>query len=194
MEDLYKKLLCKKIEDRYGRPIETTEDFKCLSEDIMNVTKERLSISTLKRAFGRVASSERRRSSTLDILAQYVGFRDWQDYLFILKSSIGEESDFKTVNAIAIDRLTLGEQLKISWLPNREIIIEYLGEKKFIIRNAVNTKLLKGDTIEIELLAPGEPMFISSITRNERYFTGYLAGQLHGVSVESMEDKGETES
>lgn len=194
MEDLYIKLLCKKIEERYGQPIETTEDFERLSNDIRDVTKERLSVSTLKRAFGRVASSRRRRDTTLNILAQYIGFRDWKDYLFILKSSIGEESDFKAINAIAIDRLAIGEQLKISWLPNREIYVEYLGDKKFIIRKAVNTKLLQGDTIEIELLAPGEPMFISRITRNERFFTGYLAGQLHGVNVEHCNAENDAES
>lgn len=184
MEELYIKLLCKKVEQRYGHPLDTTDDFVALSEDIDKVVNERLSVSTLKRCFGRVNANLIHRNTTLSILARYTGFRDWAEFANTLRTSLNEESDFKSINAISTEKMPIGCELKISWLPDREITVRHIGESRFLILDAKNTKLYVNDIIEIALLAPNEPMFISKITRNERFFTGYLAGQLHGVNVE----------
>lgn len=124
------------------------------------------------------------RNTTLSILARYIGCDDWADYTRSLRASISEESEFKPINAISISDMTVGCELKINWLPNREILVRHLGQSRFVILEAKNTKLLSDDMIEIALLAPGEPMFISRIIRGAKTMTGYLAGQLHGVNVE----------
>lgn len=185
MEEFYIKLLCKTIEERLGHQLTTTADFKMLAERIFEVTGDRLSVSTLKRCFGLFGGNIVQRHSTLSILARYIGFKDWSDYITTLRGSLNEESDFKPIEAIDIEKIPVGGQLKISWLPNREIRVQYLGERRFLIQEAVNTKLQINDIIEIAMLAPNQPMFISQIIRHDNIFTGYLAGQYHGVSVEA---------
>lgn len=184
MEEFYIKQLCRQIEKRFAHALDTTEDFAALSDAIWGITGERLSVSTLKRCFGRVNAKLVHRNTTLSILARYVGCDDWADYTRSLRASISEESEFKPINAISISDMTVGCELKINWLPNREILVRHLGQSRFVILEEKNTKLLSDDMIEIALLAPGEPMFISRIVRGAKTMTGYLAGQLHGVNVE----------
>ncbi len=186
MEELYIKLLCKRVEERFGLHPTTTDDFADLSDDILLVTRERLSVSTLKRVFGRCNTSLIPRRTTLSILCRYIGFADWTDLCERLRAGMTSESDFKPVNAINLDHIEPDTRLKITWLPDRRIVVRHLCGRRFEIIEACNTKLNVGDIIEIALLAPNEPMFISSIVRNDKFFTGYLAGQLHGVSIESV--------
>lgn len=186
MEEFYIKLLCERVAERFGYSPVTTEDFADLSDSIMQVTKERLSVSTLKRVFGRVNFSQAHRRTTLTIMCRYIGFSGWTELSDVLRNSMNCESDFKPINAISLDNIEPGSELKIKWLPDRHIIVRNLGDKQFEVLEACNTKLNTGDIIEIALLAPNEPMFISKIIRNDKYFTGYLAGQLHGVTVESV--------
>lgn len=186
MEELYVKLLCGRVEEHFGRKLATTGDFADLSAEIMRITGERLSVSTLKRVFGRVNASKAYRQTTLTILSRYLGFDNWSEMRDMFHAGMKCESDFKPVNALNLDRIEVGTVLKIRWMPDRLIIVRHLGSREFELLEACNTKLNVGDVIEIALLAPNEPMFISKITRNDKFFTGYLAGQIHGVTVESV--------
>ncbi len=187
MEQSYIKLLCGLIVKRYGHPVETTEDFTGLSDDINSAVRERLSVSTLKRCFGRVNAHLAHRNTTLNILARYVGSYDWADFLRTMRSELNDESDFRSIKAIDVDNMQCGMCLAIKWLPNREITVRYLGQNRFTILHASHTKLMVSDIIEIVLLAQGEPMFINKVERGDKVFSGYIAGQLHGVSIEECQ-------
>lgn len=176
------RALTTRIESKFGHSLRTTQDFASLSDDIFKVTGDRLSISTLKRLFGRFDIKLSPRQSTLSIAARYLGFKDWEEFTLSLTEA-PVESDFRPINAIKIENLSADSELIITWLPDRKIRVKYLGENQFVILEAVNTKLAKDDIIEIALLAPGEPMFISKIIRSHKFYTGYLAGQIHGVDI-----------
>ena len=68
------------IETQVGRKIRTPKDFDFLSACIAEHLHQTVSTSTLKRVWNYVASDATPRLSTLDILAQFVGFKDWEDY------------------------------------------------------------------------------------------------------------------
>lgn len=68
------------IEAEVGRKIRTPKDFDFLSACIADRLHQTISISTLKRVWNYVASDATPRLSTLDILAQFVGSKDWEDY------------------------------------------------------------------------------------------------------------------
>jgi hypothetical protein len=68
------------IEAEVGRKIRTPKDFDFLSACIADRLHQTISISTLKRVWNYVASDTTPRLSTLDILAQFVGSKDWEDY------------------------------------------------------------------------------------------------------------------
>ena len=58
----------------------TPKDFDFLSEQIFKQLHQHISTSTLKRLWGYLPGSENPRTSTLDLLAQFVGYADWQDF------------------------------------------------------------------------------------------------------------------
>jgi len=72
--------LREKIEDATNRKPKTPRDFDILSEQIFEKTHERLSATTLKRVWGYLVATSSPRVSTLDILAQFIDYRDWNDF------------------------------------------------------------------------------------------------------------------
>ena len=68
------------IETTVGKRIQTPKDFDFLSQLIEERCGEHMSVSTLKRVWGYVASNSMPRRSTLNILAQLIGKKDWDDF------------------------------------------------------------------------------------------------------------------
>lgn len=56
-------------------------DFIRLSEDILEITKAYLSPTSLKRIFGKISSEAFPKKTTLDILSQYIGHKDWNEFV-----------------------------------------------------------------------------------------------------------------
>lgn len=59
----------------------TNEDFDELSDRIFTKTSVRLSVSTLKRIWGKVKYDHSPTTATLNALARYAGFDGWRDFL-----------------------------------------------------------------------------------------------------------------
>jgi hypothetical protein len=68
----------------------TTQDFSELSEKILKATGVSLSVSTLKRLWGKVNYQNKPSTATLNALVQFMGFENWQVYRqdFLSKSTI----------------------------------------------------------------------------------------------------------
>lgn len=58
----------------------TNEDFETLSDRIFDTTNTRLSVSTLKRVWGKVRYDSNPTTATLNALARYAGFEGWRDF------------------------------------------------------------------------------------------------------------------
>lgn len=58
----------------------TPKDFDCLAADIYERLHEGVSASTLKRIWGYVEYGSMPRVATLNVLARFVGYSDWQDF------------------------------------------------------------------------------------------------------------------
>lgn len=68
------------IEKALGRKMQTPKDFDVLSDSIFEKTHQNISPTTLKRLWGYLQEPSIPRSSTLNLLAQYVGFDSWDAY------------------------------------------------------------------------------------------------------------------
>ena len=58
----------------------TNQDFGLLSDEIYQKTSVKLSITTLKRIWGKVEYEGNLSTTTLNVLARYLGFEHWRDY------------------------------------------------------------------------------------------------------------------
>lgn len=69
-----------RTEQQFGSPIEYVKQCITLEYDILEKTKRAVSNSTLKRFFGLVNSKNNPSKYTLDTLAIYVGYENWEDF------------------------------------------------------------------------------------------------------------------
>ena len=119
------------VKKEYGRYISTTTDFESLSVIIEKKTGELLSSSTLKRLYGYVSLRPIPRKSTLDILARYVGWKSYDNFLEDLRMNPQFNYSYFSTKIIHSSDLNIGQRLKIGWAPDRIIVIEYMGDKAF---------------------------------------------------------------
>ena len=69
------------VEQKYGRTLSTTTDFEEFSLVLENTLSQSISASTLKRIWGYVNDRHKARKYTLDILAPYVGFSNFDKFV-----------------------------------------------------------------------------------------------------------------
>ena len=68
------------IEEAIGKKLKTPRDFDFLAEAIFEKLHHSVSPSTLKRFWGYMPQYSTTRASTLDILAQFIDYKDWDDF------------------------------------------------------------------------------------------------------------------
>lgn len=83
------QLLREKVEQKAGRKMMTPKDFDFLSESIFEEIHTRISPSTLKRIWGYLQNDNTPRSTSLNILANYVGYDDWDNFLASAEKEYG---------------------------------------------------------------------------------------------------------
>ena len=163
-----------------GRTLESPADFEYLSEQIQKSTGEYLSPTTLKRLFGHIPYDNRPRPATLSILARYAGYSGWQDYLD--KQHV--ESGFISAKRIKAAELTKGRKLSIAWNPDRECLIEYIGDERFVVLHAQNSKLQTGDQFTAVQFILGQPLTATNVVsvREPNQQDTYIAGAKSGLT------------
>ena len=65
------------LREKSGNEILLSRDCELLALDVESVTGEHIGVNTVKRLLGFIADEREPRTSTLDIIARYLGFTDW---------------------------------------------------------------------------------------------------------------------
>lgn len=173
------KNLCKEVESVAGRKMVTTGDFDWLSELIFLRIHEHLSPTTLKRLWGYLDEKVNPRRQTLNLLARFLGYKDISTF----SDQYGlPQSDFLQKVRLSHEDLKAGDRLQLLWAPNRECVIKYLGEKRFVIEEALNTKLHAGDTFFCSLFLQHEPLYLDRLIHDGGTLVGYVAGKKNGIT------------
>jgi len=73
----FEGLVHEKVEARFGKPIRYAKDCEVLAVSIHAFTGEKISCSTVKRLFGIIESDNEPRLYTLDIIAEYLGYLNY---------------------------------------------------------------------------------------------------------------------
>lgn len=176
-----KQHICTEIERMTGRPMRTPRDFDYLAELIFRKTHERISPSTLKWLWGYLDNDIQPRWFTLDVLAKFVGYADYE--AFLRRSGV-VESNLILSRQLDTDALLIGQKVRLTWQPDRVCVIEHRGDGCFVVVNAVNTKLNEGDTFSCHLFIEHEPLFLDNLIHNGGTPTAYVAGKENGVMFE----------
>jgi hypothetical protein len=171
--------LLKRIEERTCIKPKSPADFNRLSDIIWESTHEPLSSSTLKRLWGYFKSVGTIRNSTLVILAQFIGFKGWEDFLAHLDQDNGSDPVMSPL--LKTEDLNVGDRITVAWKPNRSCVFRYLGNQKFIVEAASNSKLKAGNTFHCSVFILGAPLYLTDLVQGNNTPVAFVAGKKDGL-------------
>ena len=181
-----KRPLCLAIERTVGKEIRTPQDFVWLADEIKRLQHQTIGVNTLKRLWGYYAEgTTETRMGTLDVLANLVGFNDYPTFC---KQDNAENSNFLVNRHLDSKTLPEGLRIHITWQPDRDCTIRYLGKSRFVVEDIVNSKLSVGDTFECVLLIDGEPLYLNNLVHDGNPPVAYQIGSNSGIRFEVRED------
>ena len=173
------------ILEKFNSPIQYPQQCEALAMAIQEATGQTLGTTTLKRMLGFVNGPANPRPSSLDIIAQYLGYPDYN----LLAKDLGEDteiSDFRAVESIDSADLLPGEQIQITYHPNRLLTLSYIAENRYLVNESRGSKLIKGDILTIAGFYGGFELLISDVERDKKHLGSYQAakqGGLTGVEI-----------
>ena len=161
--------LKKAVEARFGHVPSGPADFGELSFAIFKTTGERISPDTLSRIWGYKKGYSSVRQSTVRVSEQY--------------AKANEESDFIHTAAIHADECRKGDRVRIAWLPNRVCVLSYLGDYRWRVEEAVNSKLHAGDTFSCRTIAQDQALIVDHLYTRDSDYEGYAIGGKNGLTL-----------
>lgn len=181
------ELLCQSIEQAEGRRLQAPKDFDLLREHIYVRLRQLISVSTLKRIWGYTNTQSTPSQSTLDVLARYVGYADYDAFC----TSV---TDIGTIvsNPVMSRHINVGTDLKendrllLTWAPNRQCRVRYLGNQQFQVEESQNTRLRAGDYFQCGIIIEGEPLYLANLLQPGRLATNYVCGKQGGIRFEQL--------
>lgn len=174
--------LCREIEAVLHREIRTPKDFVFLRDCIFAQRHLFVSPTTLKRVWGYLDDGVQPRVATLDILAQFLGYYNWETYCHGTQPSEEPPSSPAMGRRLSVpDGLSRGDRLRLTWQPGRVCDVEYIGDLTFCVTASENTRLHAGDTFQCSLIVEGEPLYLDNLRQGNRLPVAYVCGKRTGV-------------
>lgn len=172
------------LREKSGHEIRLSRDCELLTLDVESVTGEHIGVNTMKRLLGFIADERTPRTSTLDIIAHYLGYANW-DALRLIDENCSN-SAFDDRDEYLACYLEKGQQVIISYPPNRELTIENLGDNHFRVVESENSKLQKGDVLTLTHIVRHYPLLVSEVIRDGQSLGAFTAGKAQGIDFELL--------
>lgn len=173
--------LTQEIEKRTRRNMHTHRDFVWLSQQVLEATAEYISATTLKRLWGHQNDYSHPSRYTLNLLSRYLGYADYKAFLS------GEPNDLETSciksACYMAQNLTRGDELMLTWSPNRRLVVRFEGDDRFEVVEALNSKILVGDTFSCQSFIEGEACCLNNLYRGASGPYTCIVGKQGGVLI-----------
>ena len=164
---------------RSGNEIRLSRDCELLTLDIEAATGEHIGVNTLKRLLGFIADERTPRTSTLDVIARYLGYDNWDALRLVDENS--SNSSFDDRDEYLACYLEQGQRLLISYPPNRSLTLEHLDGNRFLVIESENSKLLAGDQLKLTHIVRGYPLLVAEVIRDGQTLGAFTAGKAQGI-------------
>lgn len=168
------------VEHVLGFALQQYGDFARLETAIMQRQREHISSTTLRRFWGYQSDQNcELRESSLDILARFAGYLSWSN--FLSSGSNKTESGRGDGRKISVSELRSGDELRLLWNPDREVIVHFEGQDLFTVVSSKGSKLQSGDTFHCQTIIDGMPLVLTCLVSKGLPPTNYVCGQLNGI-------------
>lgn len=174
------------IEQAIRRKVQTPKDFDILSRRIYARVGELLSRNTLRRIWGKIDENVEPRLSTLSILARFIGYSDFNDFIDRSTMEMDGESSSPMMGRVlsVVDGLVRGARIRLTWEPGRVCEVEYNGSQHFQVVYSEKTRLQPGDTFLCSVIIDGQPLYLDQLQQGNNIPTAYVCGKKGGVHFE----------
>lgn len=159
----------------------TPSEFDEASLKIEKAIKMTFSPSSLKRLWGYVDYTNEPAKSTLNKLARYNGFPDYQAFIASISTDRADDSGFLEDSLISTDRIAAGERLALAWNDGKECLMLCIAPHRFRIETSKNIKLQEGDTLTLHIIGIGHPVYATDIVRCGEHISVYHGAKKGGL-------------
>lgn len=167
------------LKQKSDKEFRISGDCEFLSLDIESVTGEHIGVNTLKRLLGFIADEREPRISTLDVIARYLGFENWE--VLSIYDNRSNSSFESSSEEIRVSDLPMGQHIQISYLPDRQVEVVYLGANRFRVQESINSKLRAGDELTANHIVQDYPLLVSDVLREGQSLGSFTAGKAQGI-------------
>lgn len=168
------------LKRKSGNELRLPSDCEYLSLDIESKTGIRIGATTLKRLVGFANDERQPHTTTLDAIARYLGYAHWDE---LSKIEDNGNSDFDSPDdEIRSADLQIGANVEITYLPDRRLTLEYLGDNRYRVTASENSKLQKDDEVEILNFVLHHPLLVVNVWRDGESLGQFTAGRVSGLS------------
>lgn len=185
----YRDALFEAIEQSAGYKATTSRGYSRLSIDIQLRTGQTIGASTLKRLTGYIGGLGTPRTSTLDTLAQFVGYSNFQAFKDANNKGVSIESGFVSARVLHSSDLIFGAIVRLIWQPGRLCVCRYRGNNEFEVLRSECTRLVAGTTFLCTMFIQGEVLFLDHVllpgSNDPR---PYKTGGTSGIQFEVLTD------
>jgi len=171
----------KQIEEKYGHSLRYPSDYDALSIDMEQKTGKRISVNTLKRLMGAIEDETEPRLYTLDIIAEYIGFENWDVYKDILTKK-GDSDFVEEEGYLDEGDVAEGAKIEFRYNPGRRVVVRKDSARKFTVLESVGSKLKEGDVLEIGCFRLNYPLICKNVVRTGADLGPFTAGRINGLS------------
>ncbi len=168
------------LEKQFGKEIRYPSDCEHLAYDIEKCTGQHVGVNTLKRLLGYIEGVKEPRLYTLDTIARYLQFKNWDELVAGLNQS--GNSDFSSIEEIELNNLIAGNKVQFTYAPDREVVLEFVEKNRFIVIASQNSKLQPGDMLEVNHFVLHYPLLVNNVLRNGASLGKFTAGTVSGIT------------
>lgn len=175
------------VEHLIGMELRMRRHFDALAESLFTQTSNMISPTTLRRFWGYQEAGVSVSKHTLDVLSMFVGYRNWDDF----KQSSEQQTESEecpssgflmNVKRLKSETLNCGQQVVITWKPNRRVVVVHEGTDVYRVVSNENSKLRPGDTFHCVQLVERQPLFCTDLLREGHAPMNYVGGKHGGIN------------
>ena len=134
----------------------------------------------MRRLLGFYKTNQTPRTSTLDIIAEYIGHKDWDELISTLNKNKNKAE--KVITEINSENIRKGEKFELAYKPDKIITIEFIGKSQFKVLNSRNSKLKEEDIFKAYHLTLHHPLFLLDVSRGEKQLGELIEAKVSGIT------------
>lgn len=182
---IFSPYIQERLKQKCGVDLRNPSDAERLVLDIETVMGEHIGVNTMKRLLGMIDDEREPRTSTLDIVARYLGHEDWEELQLFDKRSNSDFGD-DDEGVLKASSLPMGSLLSVTYPPDRVLWLRLQGNGRFIVEHSEHSKLHVGDEIAVTHFVKGYPLLVSEVIRSGERLGTFMAGRKRGIDFHLM--------